>query len=155
MTAAGSGALFDINADGSMDATSWVRGDDAFIVMDRNNNGTIDDGSELFGDQNGAPSGFAELAKYDSNGDGMINSYDPVYKALKVYQDMNANGKIESGELSSLEQKGIDSISLAFHNVNIGDNGNKIFLKGSYTLSNGDTRNIVDALLGYRRTGGA
>lgn len=143
-------AVFDVNGDGKLDITGWVKGDDAFLALDRNQNGRIDDGTELFGDQNGAKTGFEELAKFDSNYDGVINSCDPIYKILKVYQDINSNGKIESNELTSLEKNNIESINLNFFSANQNINGNNIFLKGSYTTTAGEQRSIVDALLGYK-----
>ncbi len=65
---------FDLDADGRTDRISAPSGDDALLALDRNNNGRIDDGRELFGDQNGAANGFAELGKYDDNGDGRIDA---------------------------------------------------------------------------------
>ena len=59
-----------------------MTGGDAFLAIDRNGNGSIDDGTELFGDQNGAAHGFAELAKFDSNHDGVINAQDDDFDKL-------------------------------------------------------------------------
>ena len=61
----------DLDADGRMDSISVPTGDDALLALDRNGNGRIDDGRELFGDQHGAANGFAELARFDDNGDEM------------------------------------------------------------------------------------
>ena len=104
LSAAGSGAYFDINADGRKDSTAWVQGSSAFLALDRNNNGQIDDGSELFGDQNGAAHGFEELAHYDSNGDNVIDRRDPVFQALKIYRSTQAAS--EGGQVQSMEQSG-------------------------------------------------
>jgi len=151
LTQAGSGAVFDINGDGRKESTAWVKGSSAFLVMDRNNNGTIDDGTELFGDQHGALHGFQELARFDSNSDNIINSRDTVFKALKVYQDMNGNGRIDSGEVTSLEKAGVASINLDFTQIDSQKSGNRLILKGSFTTTDGSTRDIADALLGYRK----
>jgi hypothetical protein len=152
LTQAGSGAFFDINGDGRKESTAWVKGSSAFLVMDRNNNGTIDDGTELFGDQHGALHGFQELARFDSNSDSVINNRDTVFKALKVYQDMNGNGRIDSGEVTSLERAGVASINLDFTQMDSQKSGNSLILKGSFTTTDGSTRDIADALLGYRKT---
>ena len=68
--------------------------DDAFLCLDKNGNGLIDNGSELFGDQYGAQTGFDELAKYDSNKDGIVNESDEVYSKLLLWSDMNKDGRV-------------------------------------------------------------
>lgn len=151
LTRAGEGAIFDIDADGRLDSTAWVQGDDALLVHDRNGNGSIDDGTELFGDQNGAANGFIELAKHDNNKDGRIDRLDPIYKALKLYQDLNGNGRIEKNELSGLEEMGIKALNLNFIQANQDLNGNKLILNGSFERSNGTSGQLADVLLGYRR----
>ncbi len=151
LTRAGEGAVFDIDADGKPDQTAWVRGDDALLVLDRNENGKIDDGSELFGDQNGAAHGFVELAKHDNNKDGRINRLDPVFKALKLYQDINRNGKVENQELFSLQQLGIKALNLNFFQTNQKINGNSLILSGSFERENGTSGQLADVLLGFRK----
>lgn len=98
------GVKFDLDADGIIEKTSWtgiqLDFDDAFLVLDRNNNGLIDDGKELFGDQHGAENGFDELAKFDvpengGNGDRIINKNDKVYNELQLWVDHNKNGIVD------------------------------------------------------------
>lgn len=151
LTKAGQGAIFDIDADGRLDQTGWVQGDDALLVLDRNNNGAIDDGSELFGDQNGAANGFIELAKHDNNKDNRIDRLDPVYKALKLYQDLNGNGRIEQNELSGLEQMGIKALNLNFVQANQNLNGNSLLLNGSFERHDGSNGQLADVLFGFRK----
>ncbi|GAB4283700.1 MAG: hypothetical protein Kow0029_29990 [Candidatus Rifleibacteriota bacterium] len=151
LTKAGEGALFDIDGDGKLDQTAWVKGDDALLVYDRNGNGIIDNGTELFGDQNGSINGFAELARYDKNSDGRIDNLDPIFKSLKLYQDMNGNGKIESHELKTLEQMGLKSLNLNFYRTNQDMNGNSLILNGSFEKNDGTTGLLADVLLGYRK----
>ena len=73
------GVYFDLNNDGVKEKTGWVASDDGLLVRDRNNNGEIDNGGELFGDQTRfndgtiAESGFEALSELDSNGNGKIN----------------------------------------------------------------------------------
>ncbi|MHC9540964.1 MAG: hypothetical protein AB9903_15805 [Vulcanimicrobiota bacterium] len=150
LTPAGRGASFDINGDGKKESTAWVKGGSAFLVMDRNNNGLIDDGNELFGDQHGASNGFQELARFDTCRDNIIDRKDTVFKALKVYQDLNSNGAIDYGEVTSLEKAGVASINLDFTTTDSQQSGNRLIMKGSFTTTDGTERNIMDALLGYR-----
>lgn len=151
LTRAGEGAVFDINADGKQNNTAWVQGGTAMLVYDRNGNGKIDNGSELFGDQNGSAHGFAELAKYDSNSDGRINRLDPIFKALRLYKDMNGNGKIDEGELFSLPELGIKALKLDFIQVDEKINGNSLILRGSFQREDGSVGEMSDVLLGYKK----
>jgi Ca2+-binding RTX toxin-like protein len=110
--------LFDHNSDGIRAATGWVKSDDALLVLDRNGNGSIDNGSELFGVDtllsNGqkATTGFAALADLDSNRDGVFNSADAKYAQVQLWRDLNQDGMSDSGELQTLAEAGIASINL-------------------------------------------
>lgn len=150
LTRPGEGATFDITADGKLNETAWVKGGTGILVYDRNGNGIIDDGSEMFGDQNGKPHGFAELAKYDSNNDGRIDRLDPIFKSLRVYKDINENGKIDDGELFTLEELGIKALNLDFVHTSEKVNGNPLILRGSFERTDGTTGEMSDVLLGYR-----
>ena len=99
------GRQFDIDGDGNIDQTAWIRGNDALLALDRNKDGKIKNGTELFGDQNGAADGFGELAKFDDNQDGKIDANDTVFSALIL---LRANG-----EQATLMDEGITSISLS------------------------------------------
>lgn len=146
----GDGAVFDINADGKQDRTGWVKGDDALLVMDRNGNGTIDDGRELFGDQNGAANGFEELGKLDANKDGVIDRRDPLFSALKLYRDINTNGRIDKNEMIPLDAAGVVTISLSFLRKAQEQNGNTLLLNGSFTTADGRRGQVADVLFGYQ-----
>ncbi|MEZ5690845.1 MAG: hypothetical protein R3D71_04180 [Rickettsiales bacterium] len=97
-----SAALFDLNEDGTLENTGWTKpnSDDSFLVIDKNNDGQINDISEMFGNQ--SISGFSELKTYDSNNDNLINSQDTQFNLLKLWNDANANGTVEAGELTML-----------------------------------------------------
>ncbi len=150
LTEAGKGAIFDVTADGKLDSTAWVKGNTALLTYDRNGNGVIDNGSELFGDQNGAADGFEELGKYDTNGDRKITILDPIFKALKLYRDLNGDGKMSKNEFSSLSELGIKALNLNFMRTSADINGNSLILNGSFEREDGSTGQLADVLLGYR-----
>ncbi|MFZ2956637.1 MAG: hypothetical protein WA705_07080 [Candidatus Ozemobacteraceae bacterium] len=150
LTTTDKGAWFDMNADGRPEKVGWVQGDDGLLMLDRNGNGTIDNGTEVFGEQNGAAHGFAELAKFDGNRDGVIDSKDKIYKALKLYRDMNSNGRIEKNELVGLQEAGISSLNLSFQRVNQQLGEHILALKGSFTHTDGRTGELSDVLLAYK-----
>jgi LysM repeat protein len=95
-----SNAMFDLTGFGFANKTGWISSGDAFLVWDKNNNGRIDDISEMFG--SGNQSGFKALALYDTNRDGRIDAFDDVFKNLKLWQDRNGDGRTDEGELLSL-----------------------------------------------------
>lgn len=84
-----------------------------FLAIDNNNDGLIDRSSELFGNE----PGFANLADFDVNNDGLISPLDSTYDDLSVWQDINENGITEVGELISLGSTNITSISNEFTDV--------------------------------------
>ncbi len=102
---AGSNTFFDLDNNDFAERTAWVSADDAFLALDRDSNGTIDNGSELFGDAtpiNGgteiAADGFSALSDLDSNADGVIDANDAQFADLRVWQDLNQNGFSDAGE---------------------------------------------------------
>ncbi len=118
---------FDLDNNGFAEKTAWVGPNDGFLVLDRNGDGRITNGTELFSDQiylsNGqkSESGFETLAEFDSNGDKKIDKKDAVFSDLRVWIDKNQNGISETNatdgkkkELYTLEELGIESISLKF-----------------------------------------
>jgi len=143
------GARFDILGNGRAVPTAFVTGGDAFLAIDRNGDGIINSGRELFGDQNGAANGFEELRKLDSNGDGVIDRHDADFDKLLLWRD-NGNGITESGELISLRDAGIAAISLNYRNVNHGAaGGNRIAQLATFQWSDGRTGATGDAILNY------
>lgn len=119
---AGRGVSFDVNADGYPELVQWVRpgGDEAFIALDRNRNGVVDDGSELFGvgtplfEGGNAANGFVGLAQYDQpllggNDDGMISREDAIWPELSLWLDSNADGVSTANEMRSPASLGLKS----------------------------------------------
>jgi hypothetical protein len=152
LTGASEGTRFDINADGQTDTTGFVQGNDAFLALDRNSNGLIDDGAELFGDQHGARNGFEELAKYDDNADGRIDARDAVFDSLRLLHDLDGNGTVGRAETSTLAELGIASIDLGYSadSVQNDGRGNALAERSAFTRADGSKGSIVDAWVGYR-----
>lgn len=119
--AAGVGVYFDVNGDYMPDHVQWVRprGDEAFLAFDRNANGVIDNGTELFGvgtpmalEGGSAPNGFVGLAQYDQpamggNDDGVITNADAIWRRLSLWHDANADGISTRTEMMTLQAAGI------------------------------------------------
>lgn len=143
------GVRFDIDGNGTVDRTALVAPDDALLALDRNGNGRIDDGGELFGDQHGAADGFAELSRFDANGDGRIDRADPVFYRLLAWRDLDSDGRSGAGELTPLADLGIASLSLASERRDERVNGNVVARAGAYTRGNGATGGLGEAWFRY------
>jgi hypothetical protein len=127
-----------------------VGGNDGLLVHDLNHDGTINDGSELFGsatrDANGnrTQDGYAAMATEDSNHDGKLDEHDAHWKELQVWVDANHDGKTDAGELKSLSDVGIASIDLQAQAGTEVDQGNRLGLTSSYTSTDGSTHAVAD-----------
>lgn len=144
---------FDMNGDGSPDETGWLGGRDGFLVIDRNNNGTIDNAAELsmLAENPKAKSSLGALAKLDSNGDKIIDATDARFAELKVWVDDNGNGSTDTGELKTLSDLGIQSISLDAHFVNqsVKPGQNLLIETATFTRTNGVIQTIGDTALAF------
>jgi hypothetical protein len=98
---------FDLDSDGQTDEINFVTGGSGFIALDRNGDGKINNGAELFGAKSG--DGFAELATLDSDNNGWIDENDAAYEKLSVWTKDSA-GK---DQLSTLKEANVGAISLA------------------------------------------
>jgi len=136
--------LFDHDGDGIANATGWIKPDDGFLVLDRNGDGLINNGTELFGDSTplasggNAADGFAALAQEDSNGDGVVNAQDANWANLRVWKDADSDGVTDEGELHSLESQGIAGLVVAkTENTTRLANGNQIADLGHFIRTDG------------------
>jgi hypothetical protein len=131
---------FDIDGNGTLDQTTWtmMNQDTGFFWVDLNSNGQVDNGRELFGSDTQmsgilpAGNGFAALAQYDlarngGNGDGVLSAADTVWPRLRLWVDWNHNGRVDAGEVSTMDDLHIQSIDLTSQPVNLADpNGNYV-----------------------------
>lgn len=139
LTDARGGVDFDINNDGQAGRLAWTAAgaDDAFLALDRNGNGSIDGGAELFGNftpqpDSDEPNGFIALAEFDrlehgGDGDGVISVNDTVFAALRLWRDGNHNGVSEPGELRGLGDSSVSSIELKYRTAKKQDAFGNIF----------------------------
>jgi len=144
------GTKFDLSADGSPVQTGWVAPSDGLLVLDRNQDGVINDGSELFGSsttlQNGskAVDGYQALSELDSNKDGVINSQDTSFSKLRVWIDSDSDGKTGNYELKSLTDLNITQLNLAAQITRESNQGNLIGLTSTYQTADGSSHVAAD-----------
>lgn len=142
---------FDHNADGIRTGTAWAKADDGLLVLDRDGNGLIDTGRELFGNNtllsNGqkAADGYAAMRGLDTNADGQLDANDSRFADLRVWRDLDQDGHSDAGELFSLQDTGISRIGLTktASTQTLAD-GTRLDGVGSFTL-NGQSRGYTDA----------
>lgn len=168
LTNAKQGVNFD-DGNGTILRTAWTvaSGDDAWLVLDRDGNGAIDNGTELFG--NAAPqppvtpgqlkNGFRALEQFDipangGNGDRVLDQQDSIFGVLRLWQDFNHNGISEPAELHSLPDLGLRSISLVYKEAKRRDaNGNTFRYRAKVVDTNGTQlgRWVYDVFLQAKR----
>jgi hypothetical protein len=147
--------LFDLTASGLKTGVGWIAPSDGLLALDRNGNGMIDDGAELFGDATPAyqpgtttpatgntVDGFAALAQEDTNADGVVNNLDANWNNLRVWQDLNQDGISQPGELKTMDEGGIVSFNTgSTRHIQTLPNRNQIADLGTYTKTDGSSGN--------------
>jgi hypothetical protein len=168
LTSVDDGVRFDLNADGIPEQVAWTRrdSDEAFLALDRNGNGRIDDGSELFGNHTPAYADrtdvtpengfealkFAEGPTYGpSHVDRQIDARDAVYSRLLLWRDLNHNGVSEPEELESVASSGLLAIGTEYKNKKRVDRyGNEFRQRSSVVWEGGKSDYIFDVWLNWR-----
>jgi len=127
LTSPSLGVLFDILGQNSSPVAdtkkriSWFRNPNYMFLVLPDQNGLVNGINQMFGnntlgpDGEFAPNGFYTLGKYDANGDGVINSSDPIFASLRLWSDDNYDGVVQPGELHTLEEMGIIQIDLNYN----------------------------------------
>lgn len=109
------GLRFDIDDSGFRKRTGWIGSDDAFLVIDRNYNGQIDGGREMFSNAVVALArrGLAGMAWIDADYDGRITVADPVWDELRLWRDFDGDASQDEGELLRVTELGISELNYA------------------------------------------
>lgn len=154
LTSGRAGVVYDLK--GTMDprlyAWTSVNSDDAFLALDRNQDGQINSGIELFGNNTDQPTtedpnGFVALKVFDDNHDDVIDSKDSVYNLLKLWVDSNHDGVTQPRELFSLAAKGVESISCDYRlSKRMDQYGNRFRYKAKISI-HGEERWAWDVFL--------
>jgi len=161
LTSLPEGVSFDLLGQGPVQ-TAWMRdGADAFLVLDRNGNGRIDDGRELFGEAVGLDNkstldGFEALSLVDDprhggNADGRVTARDKLFSRLALWSDRNLDGVSQPGELRSLAQAKVSELDLGCtYRPEASDrHGNQLSLQGQFRRSDGTVGALVDVFFLY------
>ncbi|MCZ7929171.1 calcium-binding protein [Agrobacterium pusense] len=136
-TLAASNVHFDYDRDGFAERTGWVSADDGILIQDRNGNGRVHGAEELFGSP--TQDGFSVLETLDSNRDGKIDEADAIYASLRIWRDLDQDGVSDEGEMISLAQAGITSLSLRAKAIGGENKGHIVGYEASYDRKDGST----------------
>jgi hypothetical protein len=144
------GVTFDLTGTGVQHQVGWVSAQDGFLVLDRNGDGLINSGRELFGqatlleDGTTAQNGYEALVVLDTNQDGIIDVQDTDFAQLQVWQDANQDGVTQEGELQDLTSLGIVSLDLDAQQTSVVQDGNWIGLDSTFTTADGTAHAMAD-----------
>ncbi len=156
-TDAAGGVRFDLVGDGVTSQVAWptASSGNAWLALDRNGNGLIDNGKELFGNFTQQPldpgigNGFLALAEYDKSGNGgdgdnFISSSDSIFSTLRLWQDANHNGISEPNELLTLQSQGVTMIPLTYVETTLTDQYGNRFRYQSKAITTAGKRTMYD-----------
>lgn len=138
---------FDVDNDGFREQTGWISKNEAILAIDKNENGKIDNQSEMFGSTE--KTGFEELKELDTNNDGIIDSKDADFNKIRLWQDLNENGVTDEGELKTATEAGIKSILTNSYKMNEINNNNIITEKATVVYNDGTTKDLYDVATQY------
>ena len=147
------GTQFDLAAQGTPQHVGWVAPTDGLLVRDLNQDGIIQDGSELFGsstvlpDGQTAQDGYQALKALDDNADGVLDSRDAAFASLQVWVDSDSDAFTDAGELKSLTDLNIASLNLQAQVGTAVDQGNLLGLVSSYQATDGTQHAMADVWL--------
>ena len=132
-------AFFDINGNGYRERMAWVSADDGFLAYDKDGDGLIAAHDELsfVSYVEGARTDLEGLRHFDTDGDGQLSPDDAEWNLFRVWQDLDQDGESDPGELSSLDEAGIESITLTSDGVKRMVAGNTVFGEGEYASRDG------------------
>ena len=139
-----SGGKFDLLGTGAGIDSGWISSGDAFLAVDIDGDGKVTSVAELFGGYSKGD-GFAKLESFDSNGDGFVDAKDAAFGDLRVWQDLNGNHQTDDGELRSLSEAGVTSLTVDFVELPaIDEQGNLHLERSSATLADGSSIDMAD-----------
>ena len=145
-----SDSYFDLDNNTFKEKTAWLEKGDGFLALDKNANGVIDNGGELFGnhtllkDNTFASDGFEALKQYDTNNDNILDENDAIYNELLIWKDKNSNGISEEGELSTLSEENITSIKLDANKIDLKDKETNNLITHTSTFTQDGTEKKID-----------
>lgn len=150
LTSIANGVQFDIDGDGTLDQVAWTEANgedtDAWLALP-DEQGNITSGKQLFGNQWGDANGYERLKQHDDNNDGVIDANDNIYNQLRLWQDKDHNGQVDDGELKTLAQQGVESISLGYVESDETDRfGNELRQQSTFTRTDDRAQDLANAL---------
>lgn len=134
--------MFDLDADGKEEQISFANNGSGFLALDKNDDGIINDGNELFGTKNG--DGFKDLSRYDEDGNGWIDEADSVFGKLKIWtKDENGKDKLLDLKSANVGAIGIQNANTQFSLNNDNNHTNGVIQKtGIYLKESGEVGTI-------------
>jgi hypothetical protein len=149
---AASAASYDANGDGDRERIAWVGKRDGILSYDKNDDGLISATDEIsfVGYREGAKTDLEGLVAFDTNANGKLDAGDAQWGRFKVWTDTNGDGISDHGELVSLDEAGIASISLVSDKIQYEENDVTVFGIAEVERVDGTKINAADAAFAYK-----